>query len=160
MGNQNWATPPWLFEAMNTRFGPFDLDVCASPENAKCARFLDEQANGLTSRWSGRCFCNPPFSSIPMWLERGMRAVDSGECSSVTFVLPAATDTKWFRNIADKMSIYFVVGRVQFVEPPGIDKKRSGNTSGTIIATYPTYSPMMRFFEPKRRYSAAQEALL
>ena len=30
-----WGTPQWLFDALHRRFH-FTLDVCATPENAKC----------------------------------------------------------------------------------------------------------------------------
>lgn len=31
-----WETPQWLFDKLNSEFN-FNLDVCAVPENAKCA---------------------------------------------------------------------------------------------------------------------------
>jgi hypothetical protein len=36
--SDEWATPPELFAELDARHGPFDLDPCATAENAKCAR--------------------------------------------------------------------------------------------------------------------------
>ena len=43
----DWATPRVFFERQSQAYGPFDLDVCASPENAKCARHFTESDDGL-----------------------------------------------------------------------------------------------------------------
>lgn len=42
-----WATPQDTFDALNAEFGPFDVDVCAVAENAKCARFYTPEMDGL-----------------------------------------------------------------------------------------------------------------
>ena len=43
----NWATPQEFFDKLNWRFGPFNLDPCASTHNTKCANFYTEAENGL-----------------------------------------------------------------------------------------------------------------
>ena len=35
-----WATPQEFFNKLNWRFGPFDLDPCATPSTAKCANSI------------------------------------------------------------------------------------------------------------------------
>lgn len=47
-----WATPRQFFNDMEDRLGPFDLDVCATPQNAKCAEFFTAEQDGLLK--SGR----------------------------------------------------------------------------------------------------------
>jgi hypothetical protein len=37
-GRQDWGSPPELIEALQRRFGPIELDVCAEPHNAVAAR--------------------------------------------------------------------------------------------------------------------------
>lgn len=37
--SEDWPTPQEFFQKWNEKF-EFDLDVCATPENAKCHRFL------------------------------------------------------------------------------------------------------------------------
>ena len=46
-----WETPQNLFDELNKEFW-FELDVCASMENAKCNNYFDELADGLKQPWS------------------------------------------------------------------------------------------------------------
>lgn len=38
----DWETPPEVFEPLDAEFH-FTLDVCATAENAKCARYFTEE---------------------------------------------------------------------------------------------------------------------
>ena len=63
--SNDWATPPEFFEKLNWRFGPFDLDPCASSQNTKCANFYTEAENGLSKDWEGHiAFVNPPNAPV------------------------------------------------------------------------------------------------
>ena len=48
-----WATPKLFFDMLNEEFH-FDLDVCALPENAKCAEYFTPEMDGLAQDWTGR----------------------------------------------------------------------------------------------------------
>lgn len=48
-----WATPQRFFDELNREFN-FELDVCATPENAKCRRFYTKEQDGLAQPWTGR----------------------------------------------------------------------------------------------------------
>ena len=63
-----------LFDRLNAIWG-FDLDMAASPHNAKCARFYDVAIDGLKQPWAPYvCFCNPPYGhGIKLWVRRVMR---------------------------------------------------------------------------------------
>jgi site-specific DNA-methyltransferase (adenine-specific) len=57
----NWATPKDFFQKLDWRFGPFDLDPCASAQNTKCPNFFTEAEDGLSKDWAGfTSFVNPP----------------------------------------------------------------------------------------------------
>lgn len=47
-----WATPQSLFDKLNAAFH-FTLDVCATPENAKCAKYYTKAQDGLKQDWGG-----------------------------------------------------------------------------------------------------------
>lgn len=66
-----WATPQDLFDALNAEFH-FTLDPCATPENAKCAKFYTKADDGLSRDWSGeRVFMNPPYGrEIGKWVKK------------------------------------------------------------------------------------------
>lgn len=48
----NWETPQSVFGALNKAFH-FTLDVCASEENHKCARYFTKEQDGLKQDWGG-----------------------------------------------------------------------------------------------------------
>ena len=55
-----WETPQDLFDDLDREFH-FDLDVCATQENAKCKRYYTPEQDGLIQPWKGTCWCNPPY---------------------------------------------------------------------------------------------------
>lgn len=109
-----WETPQDLFEKLNSEFG-FTLDVCASPENAKCERFFTPATNGLKERWEGVCWCNPPYGrEIGQWVKKAHEASLHG--ATVVCLLPARTDTSWWHAyVLEANEIRFVQGRLRFV---------------------------------------------
>lgn len=48
-----WSTPQAFFDKLNETY-KFELDVCALPENAKCARYFTPEHDGLKQEWGGR----------------------------------------------------------------------------------------------------------
>ena len=56
----DWATSLALFREWDERFGPFELDVCATAHNAKCKKFFSPEDDGLRQVWHGVCWMNPP----------------------------------------------------------------------------------------------------
>src|SRR6266540_1690110 len=56
------STPPALFASVDRLF-QFELDPCATPENATCPRYFTKEVDGLKEDWGTyRVFCNPPGS--------------------------------------------------------------------------------------------------
>lgn len=55
-----WETPQDLFDKLNGMFH-FDLDPCATAENAKCERYYTAEDNGLQLPWGGGCFLQSPI---------------------------------------------------------------------------------------------------
>lgn len=53
-----WATPQNFFDNLNAEFD-FDIDVCATPENAKCEKFFTEEQDGLSQSWGGYLLVQP-----------------------------------------------------------------------------------------------------
>ena len=105
-----WETPLSFFKELDSEFH-FALDVCATKENAKCARFFTKEDDGLAQEWSGVCWCNPPYGrQVGRWVKKASEA----SCT-VVLLLPARTDTAWFHDyIYGKAEIRFVRGRLKF----------------------------------------------
>ena len=65
-----WETPQDLFNELDKEFH-FDLDVCATQENAKCKRYYTPKQDGLSQPWDGICWCNPPYGrDIGQWVRK------------------------------------------------------------------------------------------
>lgn len=111
--SDNWSTPQSLFDRVTKEIGPFYLDVCASPENAKCSRFFSEQEDGLKQVWSGRCWMNPPYGrKIVSWVRKAYESSLSG--AEVVCLLPARTETAWWHDYVMRGRIEFLRGRLKF----------------------------------------------
>lgn len=110
-----WRTPQWLFDRCALEFGSFDLDAAASDENHMCARWYTEQDNALACPWYGNVWCNPPYSMLRHFAEKAIAEIETGICETVTFLIPARTDTRAFQALAKHASaIVFLAGRVKF----------------------------------------------
>lgn len=80
-----WRTPEWLFQAINSLYGPIVLDLFTDGQNSKCPRYYTAEDNALTQPWAerlaeiqldllghpgfddmysiqGKAFANPPYS--------------------------------------------------------------------------------------------------
>jgi phage N-6-adenine-methyltransferase len=122
------ATPPELFRSIVERHGPFTVDVAASAENAKCARFFTAQDNGLEQSWAReRVWCNPPFSNIGPWVEKAWAEFPG--TTSIVMLLPAnRTEQGWWqdhvepwRDSGQGIRVEFLRGRQRFILP-GTDR--------------------------------------
>ena len=111
-----WATPQEFFDKLDWRFGPFDLDPCASPNNTKCANFYTETEDGLSKSWEGHTvFVNPPYGrGIDKWIKKGYEEARK-ENTRVTMLIPSRSDTKYWHDYVMKADeVYFVRGRLKF----------------------------------------------
>lgn len=107
-----WETPVDFFGKLDSEFG-FDLDVCATPENAKCARYYTKEDDGLEKEWTGVCWMNPPYGrEIGEWMKKAYESAQSG--ATVVCLVPAWTDTGWWHDYAMRGEVRFVRGRLKF----------------------------------------------
>ena len=122
-----WETPQELFDSLNKIYG-FKLDVCATPENAKCARYFTKEQDGLAQKWEGVCWMNPPYGrEIGKWVKKAYETATQG--GVVVCLLPARTDTAWWHDYAMKGDITFLRGRLKF----GGSKNSAPFPSATVV---------------------------
>jgi phage N-6-adenine-methyltransferase len=111
-----WATPRDFFARLEAEFGPFDLDPCATPQNAKCTRYYTRKDDGLAQEWYGRVFMNPPYGrAIGAWMQKAWEASRNG-AELVCCLVPARTDTRWWHDYAIRGEVRFLAGRLRFGE--------------------------------------------
>lgn len=107
-----WETPQDLFDRLNQVFH-FTIDVCATAENAKCARYFTAQDDGLAQSWNGVCWMNPPYGkTIGKWMRKAYE--ESRKGATVVCLVPARTDTGWWHDWAMRGNIHFLRGRLKF----------------------------------------------
>lgn len=111
-----WATPQNLFDELNAEFN-FNLDPCALPDNAKCARYFTPEINGLAQCWGGATvFCNPPYGrQIYDWVKKCYQE-SRKPGTTVVMLIPARTDTRYFHEFIyhKAREIRFIKGRLRF----------------------------------------------
>lgn len=107
-----WETPQALFDELNAEFH-FELDVCATSDNAKCSKYFTADEDGLSKNWQGSCFMNPPYGrTIGQWMRKAYEESQKG--ALVVCLVPARTDTAWWHEYAMRGEIRFLRGRVKF----------------------------------------------
>jgi phage N-6-adenine-methyltransferase len=107
-----WATPIDFFRKYDEKFG-FELDVCATHENAKCKKYFTIDDDGLSKDWVGVCWMNPPYGrEIIRWMKKAYESSLTG--ATVVCLVPARTDTKWWHEYAMMGDIEFIRGRLKF----------------------------------------------
>lgn len=134
-----WSTPQGFYDLLDAEFH-FNLDPCATPDNAKCQHYFTIDDDGLAQSWRGcRVFCNPPYGQpeypckpncqkgrckqrgyhidkyipgVGDWVKKAYEESQKG--CLVCCLLPARTDTKYFHKYCLKGEIRFVQGRLKF----------------------------------------------
>jgi len=98
--SDNWKTPDYVYKCfIEDGF----YDPCPY-----CSNF-----DSLLMEWKDKNFVNPPYSKIKLFVEKSIMEHRKGK--EVVMLLPARTDTKWFRKLVDYgCNIIFVTGRLHF----------------------------------------------
>lgn len=135
--SNEWATPKWLFDHFDKKYGPFTLDAAAQAWNAKCARFNDGVKPDIP--WAGEVvWLNPPYTDLRSWMARAYR--ESPVARMVFCLVPNAPDCYWWsESVEDKASEIIPLtrsllptGRVHFEKEDGWTG-RAGFSSAAVI---------------------------
>ncbi len=108
-----WPTPDSLWKPLNDEFN-FNLDVCATKDNAKCHRFFTKEQDGLKQDWHGVCWMNPPYGrEMVKWLKKAVDEMKNGV--TTVALIPSRTNTGWWHELVMKHGeVRFVRGRPKF----------------------------------------------
>lgn len=112
-----WYTPPAVVERTIRLLGAVDLDPCSNSHespNVPAQVVYTAEDDGLAHEWHGRVYLNPPYGGgIDRWIEKLVDAHRAGTVGEAVALLPARTDTAWFRRLRDWPRC-FVDGRLKF----------------------------------------------
>jgi len=122
----DWITPPQLVKAL----GKFDLDPCECEPQPwlHAPRGYTKADDGLTQRWQGRVWLNPPYGpDTEKWV---LRLALHGNGIAL---VQARIETRWFRDTVWEFAngILVMQGRPTFYRPDGT--KAMGNSGGPCV---------------------------
>lgn len=136
-----WRTPQFVFDYLNEIYH-FDVDLAASPENAKClmfCEFVSESANSLTvdwSHWGEVGWLNPPYSNVEPFV---LKAIEQARSGFITVLLiPSFNGSAIWEKIYDNGFDCNTIGRLSFLAGGDFGNVREGepvggNTSASCI---------------------------
>jgi phage N-6-adenine-methyltransferase len=122
-GETEWFTPGDYIEAARRVLGAIDLDPASTAEAnriIKATRFYSARDDGLTKVWTGRVWMNPPYVQplIEQFAEKLSASVQTGDVPAALALVNNATETVWFRALAEVASaVCFPQGRIRFWHP-------------------------------------------
>jgi DNA polymerase-1 len=120
--SEEWYTPPEILQAVQACLGPIELDPCSnSPTapNVPAARHYTTVDDGLAREWSAATvFLNPPYGRvIAAWVAKLLAEYAAGRVREAITLVPARTDTAWFRPLFAH-PVCYVRGRLKFSGSP------------------------------------------
>lgn len=120
--NDRWFTPRPFLDAAHQLMGGIDLDP-ASEEYANrvvcAARFFTEDDDGLSQRWEGRVWLNPPYgieageSNQARWSRRLIESYRAGAVTEALLLVNAVPGNAWFAPLK-QYPICFPDSRIRF----------------------------------------------
>ena len=124
-GENEWYTPAAYIEAARAVMGGIDTDPasCAQANaTVKADKYYDSKADGLTKKWHGRVFMNPPYAQplIANFARAVAAKFSNKEITEAIVLVNNATETEWFNEMIKHASaICFPNGRIRFVNKEG-----------------------------------------
>ena len=135
-GENEWYTPVKYLDAARRVLGAFDVDPASSPlanEQVGAETFYTADDDGLAQEWRGRVWMNPPYAAglVDKFAVKLVTEISVGRATSAIVLVNNATETRWFRVMADKAAaICFPAGRVRFV---GVDGAKGAPLQGQAV---------------------------
>ena len=124
-GENEWYTPSAYIEAARSVMGGIDTDPasCAQANaTVKAGKYFDAKADGLSKKWHGRVFMNPPYAQplIANFAKAVAEKFSNKEITEAIVLVNNATETEWFNEMIKHASaVCFPNGRIRFVNKEG-----------------------------------------
>lgn len=128
--SSEWYTPPGLFAALGLQF---DCDPCAPPGGlpwVPATRQISPPEDGLSQRWTGRVWLNPPNGPrLIDWMRRM-----ASHANGIALVF-ARTETRWWHEtVPAAHAVCFIAGRLTFVNAAGQPAAYNSGAPSALIA--------------------------
>ena len=136
-----------IFEEINKRFGPFDVELFASDQNNHISNYYTEQNDAFSKSWSNQnCYGNCPFDDE--FIFRVLRkSIDDSNASldsetKHTFVLPDWQNAPWYKTCRNHFD---VVKRIPTSTPNVFSQPRTDNMKPIIGDEQRSYAGPIRW---------------
>lgn len=122
-GNIEWWTPPWIIEGVRQVMGEIDLDPATSVAAQRLVQarlYYTAGDDGLSYRWFGRVFMNPPYARglVDLFAAKFAEEWMQGHIREGCVLCNNATETAWFQTLAECATAMCALrGRVVFLGP-------------------------------------------
>ena len=139
-GNFEWFTPPVILDAAREAMGTLDCDPASSETANKTVRartFFTKEQDGLSQKWHGNVWLNPPFSQpeVSQFCGAICDRILSKEIKQACVLTNNATETIWGQRLLYEASaVCFPAGRVRFLDPQG--NLRTGALQGQMVCYF------------------------
>jgi phage N-6-adenine-methyltransferase len=112
------------FAPLHERFR-FTIDACATQANARLPTYWTREVDAMAQSWRGeRVWCNPPYSNLGAWVQKGSREFAKGTELIVMLVPANRTEQRWwqdwvepYRDAGWGLRVEFLPGRMRFIQP-------------------------------------------
>ena len=134
--SNDWWTPKEYIDAVYEVMGGIDLDPASTPEANETvgAKIIyTESDDGLSQRWFGKVFLNPPYGRLGgEFAGKLYESLGSGVEEAIMLVNSRATDADWFQPCFDGV-ICFTDHRIDFDSPY---EKKTSSTHGSCFVYF------------------------
>ena len=130
--SDSWLTPPEIV----TRLGYFDLDPCGCagmPWKLADTTFTLPDNDGLVEPWTGRVFCNPPYSkkASAAFINRMI------DHRNGILLYPARLETGLWSKIWESGDAFlFLAGQIKFYNPDGTRNDQGASMHPTVLVAF------------------------
>lgn len=109
--------------------GGFDFDTACTKQNALATPvWFNRQCNrnALLVPWSGKSWCNPPYSDIDPWVEHAL-----AQPALTALLVPSPNGETRYATLCRQAREYMIVGRISFIGAAG--DPVDGNPRGSSL---------------------------
>jgi DNA N-6-adenine-methyltransferase Dam len=141
-GSNDWWTPPAFIEAARKVMGSIDLDPASCTEAnqiVRAERYYTIADDGLTQRWYGNVWCNPPYGRTSgkgnqeLWTHKLITEYECGNVEQAILLINACMGTACVQRLINEYPLCFVRGRIRFIAP---GRSESSPTHDNLLAYF------------------------
>jgi len=94
-----WSSPRELVEPLDDAVGGFDLDPCSGAESSPFAEETYTEADdGLSQRWHGTVWVNPPYSEMADWTAKAVTEAERDAVDGIYYLCKGDSSTDWWHD--------------------------------------------------------------